>query len=344
MGKPEKRGGKTKPRPARQKQRAKNATVLLAKPLEKFNYEPPLTHPTWEEWETDRASCSVTYSPGEMMMTGNDRMTWMRVEAVEHDSEDLAGYILIPWRYYGLWRRLIWGAKWYEGMWKVWEQDAKEINARDPSTYSRVDKWILVARRSAAIKTVWYTAIRRIILEELLDIDTDDWSDEDPEANPVLNMFIEFGIRDYRSWLFDSFDNVKKGEQKYLKLDPTAPENEETFRTLSLVINPRGLTSFTVHGYTADFLKMPPEDDDWLDGPVPLPEPDDEFKANILRYAPSAAVEAIPLADEEGDAHMPIGVLIWECQEPEVPFRSRNYLVYFLAHGGSGLPIVITSG
>ena len=60
---------------------------------------------------------------------------------------------------------------------------------------------------------------------------------------------------------------------------------------------------------------MPPEDDDWLAGRVPLPEPYSEFKANLLRYAPSAGVEALPLDEEEGYRHMPRGLSIWECQD-----------------------------
>ena len=240
--KSQKRAGKATSRPERGVSRKRQATVPLATPLEHFTFEPPLTHPTWEEWKEYRLKCSVTYKAGERITTGTDTMTWMMVNAQGNDSDRPGGYFLVPLQYYGLWRRLLWGGKWYESIWELWENDARGIRARDSNTHTSIEKWILVARRAAAIKTVWYTAIRCIILDELLHIDINDWSDEDTENNPVLESFIEFGIRDYRSWLFDSFDVVKKQGGKYLKLDPTASENEEAFRTLSLVLTSSRLT------------------------------------------------------------------------------------------------------
>lgn len=204
--------------------------MLLGEPLDKFGFEPPLTHLTWDEWEHDRDNCLVMFFAGEKMMTGGGTMTWMLVKAEKNEADSADGYVLVPLRYYGLWRRLLWGGRWYEGMWQVWEEDAKDITARDASTHTPVEKWILFARRSAAIKAVWYTVFRRVVLDELMKIEIDEWLDDDHENNPVLWTLIEFGIRDYRSWLFDSFEDVKKTREcKYLKLDPSAPENEEEF-------------------------------------------------------------------------------------------------------------------
>ena len=79
---------------------------------------------------------------------------------------------------------------------------------------------------------------------------------------------------------------------------------------------------------------MTPEDDDWLAGQMLLPEPYREFKANLLRYALSAGLEALPLDEEEGNRHMPRGLCIWECQDPEVAFQSVHFMVYIQVHGG----------
>lgn len=210
--------------------------------------------------------------------------------------------------------------------------------------HTALNNWILVTQRAAAIKMVWYATFRRLILDKLLKIDMYKWADDDLENNLVLKTFMEFSIQDYRSWLFDDFDDVKKREGKYLRLDPTAPENEEAFHMHSLIINPHTLTSLTVQDYVADFLRMPPKDDNWLGGQVPLPEPETTFKANLLRYAPSGGVEALPLAGGEGYANIPKGTLIWEGQDPELPFCLQHFIVYLRAHGALGISLVLSYG
>lgn len=66
---------------------------------------------------------------------------------------------------------------------------------------------------------------------------------------------------------------------------------------------------------------------------MPLPEPKEDFRANLLRYGPSGGVEVLPLDEGEGYGNMPGGLLLWECQDPELSFFSHDYMVYLRAHG-----------
>lgn len=219
-----KRGGKTKSAPPRRRTEPKEVPKsYLIDEITEFEFEAPLTHPTWQEWVNGKEEFGVMYRQGKELTIGS--ATWMCVECYVADGVE--GYVLIPPRYYGLWRRLLWGAMWFETMWGIWEEEAKKIGKKAKKT--RIDNWVLVTRRMAAARAVWYRCFQRRIVEDLLIIDFDQWSDENPEDNPVLALFMEFGIRDYRDWLFDSVDEVGSDERIYLELDPTAPENVEVF-------------------------------------------------------------------------------------------------------------------
>ena len=73
----------------------------------------------------------------------------------------------------------------------------------------------------AGVKLVQYLLCRRMVLEELMDLRFD--------SEPVVHSLIEFGIRESRDWLFETFEHAKKQGPKYLYLDPTLPNNKREF-------------------------------------------------------------------------------------------------------------------
>ncbi|KAG5652113.1 hypothetical protein H0H81_006250 [Sphagnurus paluster] len=299
-----KRRGKTR---SADRQRSEQALLLrrLQKPLDRFNFQPPISHPTWDEWKEEKEKSGVSFLEGQEFEV--EGMTWMMVEV--HREQVSLGWVMIPASYYPLWRRLMWGATWFEMVWELWEEETRKVNAK--STRSQLDEWVLVARRLAAMRAVWYARFRRVILQELLNIKSDQWSDEEPEGNPILSLFIEFGIRDYRSWLFDAFEDIYDAERDYLELDPTAPENLEHFD----------------EGPLAPFINNPPEDNHWLTGTVPLPwnMTRATFRADLLKYAPLSPIENLDMA-EEGLDHMGEAAILWELEEPELQFISYSFL------------------
>ncbi|KAF8054854.1 hypothetical protein FPV67DRAFT_1547375 [Lyophyllum atratum] len=267
----EKRGPRTKSRNTR----PKKAQTLerLAKPLTTFQYKQPLTHPTWQEWENDRKKYGVRYRAGEEGKIGD--VDWVSVEAYRPADDSVVGYILIPARYYPMWRHLLWGAFWHETMWEIWEEEATKIkNKRTKKT------------KTDDIRTVWYHCFHCLIVQELLGIDIGAYSNGSRDR--TLRLFTEFGIPDYRAWMFDPIDGLHKNDRVYLTLDPTSPKNVEMFERGSL----------------DPFLTNPPLDDDWLGGEVPFPNPRAEFVALCLKHGPYDPVEPIPLRPEEGLEHL----------------------------------------
>ncbi|KAF8058953.1 hypothetical protein FPV67DRAFT_1454801 [Lyophyllum atratum] len=316
-----KRGGKTKSRSTRGKKaetksrrtRGKKAETLelLAKPLTAFRFEPPLTHPTWKEWENQSKEYGLRFRAGEEIKIGN--VDWVRVEAYRRADGSVVGYLLIPPRYYPQWRHLLWGGFWHETMWEIWEEETEKIKAKRRKK-TKLDDWVLLARRHAALRAVWYRSFQCRIVEELLGIDIGGYGNGTRDSS--LRFFNEFGIRDYRAFMFDPIEGMHPNDAFYLTLDPTSPKNVEMFERGSL----------------DPFLLNPPLDDDWLGGEVPFPNPRAEFVALCLKHGPHGEIEPLPLRPEEGLEHLH-GVRLWECAPPKSNFYSRNYVDYASGKG-----------
>ncbi|KAF8230870.1 hypothetical protein L208DRAFT_1378363 [Tricholoma matsutake] len=98
----------------------------------------------------------------------------------------------------------------------------------------------------------------------------------DNNLEPVIQSLIEFGIRDSRDWLFDTFNDTKEAGAGYLRLDPTNSKNIKEFEK----------------GYEPGLDKMfpPAQDDEWWDG---------DFKhfdfhklfSEIIKHAPVAMAD-----------------------------------------------------
>ena len=198
-------------------------------PLASFDFAPPLTHPTLWEWEKKLEEVGVKYKPGKEVKIGETK--WLSIEACNYEGKSI-GYVLLPPRYYPVWRRLLWGAAWFWKMWRTFEEEAKTIPKK--KGLSKYQKWVMYSRRASALRLTWYTTFRREILWEVLDTRFDHWTDDEPEENPVLARLVEFGIRDLAGWLFDSFGYARKKEPLYLRLDPMSPKNLPEFRAFCL--------------------------------------------------------------------------------------------------------------
>ena len=181
----------------------------------------------------------VRYQPGQSMTFREGK--WMSIEAYDPADQAVSfGYVIMPERYYGLWRRLLWGGLWYERMWGIWEEEAKKVNRK--KKLSMVDNWVREARRAAALRAVWYRAFQWEILSDLFNLEFEEW-DDNADPRPIIPSFIEFGIRDYRSWHFDSFKSLSKQDREWLSLDPTAPQNASRFGECLLFAWPQTLTN-----------------------------------------------------------------------------------------------------
>lgn len=84
-------------------------------------------------------------------------------------------------------------------------------------------------RNMAGVRLVQYLLCRRVVLEELTKLRFG--NDE-----PIVHSLIEFGIRESRDWLFETFDNAKKDRAIYLHLDPTVPQNKKEFGERQLLV------------------------------------------------------------------------------------------------------------
>jgi hypothetical protein len=74
----------------------------------------------------------------------------------------------------------------------------------------------------AGVRFVQHLVYQHAVLEELMKLRFDN-------HEPVVHSLIEFGIRDSRDWMFESFEHAKKEGARYLRLDPTVGENKQEF-------------------------------------------------------------------------------------------------------------------
>ncbi|KAG5633169.1 hypothetical protein H0H81_010308, partial [Sphagnurus paluster] len=137
------------------------------------------------------------------------------------------GHILLPKRFYGLWRRLLWGAEWFEKIWGMWEERAKDSMSEELT--EEVREAIEWGRRASAMRLMSYLHFRRRIVQDLLRTDLDGWPERVRNPMAHFHLFVEFGIREYRSWMFFTTEEAKREEEHVLALDPTAPENLDVF-------------------------------------------------------------------------------------------------------------------
>jgi hypothetical protein len=161
----------------------------------------------------------VTYTvPERIKIHGKE---WCSITAYDVKEEGL-GQFFLPQQYYPLWRRLIYGALFQEKLYEAWITRTKKL--RHEESLNLVDKEMINLKNNAGVKLVQYLLIRRLVLEELMELRFDNNRD-----GPVIQTLIEFGIRESRDWLFESFEEAKKQEASYLGLDPTAPNNKKEF-------------------------------------------------------------------------------------------------------------------
>lgn len=203
---------------------------MLHAPLTDFLVAPPHTHLTWEEYLDQKRRLSWTYGAALEVELGSKR--WMQVNVTTPTG--IKGHLLMPSRFYGLWRRLQWGIVFFEKIWGLWETESRKAPTR-PLT-GRRKKALVRGRRAAAMRVMSYLRFRRVIVKELLILDYDVWSEGLDDPNDDFPHFIEFGIREYRSWMFNSFEEAKDEQERaekeeFLALDPTAPENIAGFGT-----------------------------------------------------------------------------------------------------------------
>lgn len=176
---------------------------------------------TWREYRAEKEDCGWKFSPGSEVMLGN--RSWMQVDVKLPKGSQ--GRLLMPLRFYELWRRLQWGITYFEKMWSLWEE---EVSERQNEQRTRGRKAAMeLGRRSCAMRLLCYMSFRRAIVNELVTLDHDNWSEDQDDRNEPFRVFIEFGLRDYRSWMFSSFEDAQDEEAELLALDPTAPENME---------------------------------------------------------------------------------------------------------------------
>ncbi|KAG5633756.1 hypothetical protein H0H81_005529, partial [Sphagnurus paluster] len=196
---------------------------MLPSPLDRFDIEQPPTHVTWEEYQNEKKLCGWSYSVGLEVELGET--IWVQVTVTMPSG--LRGYLLMPPCFYGLWRRLLWGAVFFENVWGIWEDMATDI-ATDMSLQEHKEtiEW---GRRSSAMRLMWYMHCRCMIVHEIVKTDYDAWSEDMPNPYQGFRAFIEFGVCKYRSWMFYTFERAEEEEKHFLALDPTATENLDAF-------------------------------------------------------------------------------------------------------------------
>lgn len=158
----------------------------------------------------------ITYTaPDLIKVLGRD---WYSVTAYDVDDGQL-GKFLLPLKYYTLWRRLVYGALLQEKMFEAWTQRTERLSGR---RLNRVEEEMIHLRNMAGLRLVQYLLYRRLVVEELITL-------RFVNDAPVIRSLTEFGIRESRDWLFESFEYAKKQGAIYLRLDPTDPSNKNTF-------------------------------------------------------------------------------------------------------------------
>jgi hypothetical protein len=192
---------------------------FLASPLKEFKVPVVSWRPTEERLKAFQTENRVTYTvPERIGIKGRD---WYRVAAY-NVSDVLLGELLLPSKYCGLWRRLVYGALLQEKMYEGWIKRTKRVEGK--KRLKSIQEEEINLRNMAGVKMVQYLLYRRLVVQELMAINFDD------HHVPVVHSLIEFGIRDSRDWMFETFEDCQKDDgARYLRLDPTAPQNKKEF-------------------------------------------------------------------------------------------------------------------
>lgn len=190
--------------------------MYLATPLKDFKIPIVSWRPNNAEFMDFRTSGRVNYNvPQKVKIKGSE---WYRVAASDVNYEWMGG-IFLPLKYYPLWRRLVYGALLQENMFHLWIGRTHRLKKKK---LNRIEEEEIRLKNTAGVKLIQYLLYRRHVLEELKELQF-----EDP--NPVVHSLIEFGIRESRDWMFETYKNAKKQGGKYLRLDPTSPKNKKVF-------------------------------------------------------------------------------------------------------------------
>ena len=126
----------------------------------------------------------------------NKGKEWYRVSAYDA-NDDLMGAFLLPLKYYPLWRRLIYGALLQEKIYEAWIQRTKRLRNK---RLDAVEEQEINLKINAGVRLVQYLVYRRRVLEELMQLRFEN-------HEPMVHSLIEFGIRESRDWLFETFEN-----------------------------------------------------------------------------------------------------------------------------------------
>jgi hypothetical protein len=194
-------------------------SMRLAAPLKEFKIPTVSWFPNPQKFKEFQDKSRVTYNlPREIEIKGR---LWFAVPA--YDVRDfLLGEFLLPVKYYTLWRRLVYAGLLQEKMYEAWIDRTKGLKGKG---LNAVEKQEINCKNIAGVRLVQYLLYRRLVLEELMKLKFD--SDPPPEVHSL----IEFGIRESRDWLFETFEKAKKEGEKYLYLDPTVQKSKKEFGT-----------------------------------------------------------------------------------------------------------------
>ena len=191
-------------------------SVRLAAPLKEFKIPIVSWRPNEKQFREFRKNSRVTYTVPEI--TDIMGKKWYRVAAYDvHDN--LLGEFALPIKYNQLWRRLIYGALFQEKMYKAWILRTKPLKGK---SLNAVEEEEVRLKNMAGVRLIQYLLYRRRVLEELMELRFEN-------SKPVVHSLIEFGIRESRDWLFETFENAKKQGAEYLHLDPTVQKNKKEF-------------------------------------------------------------------------------------------------------------------
>lgn len=194
----------------------KSKSGLLASPLEEFKVPIVSWRPTEQQLEHFQNESRITYTlPERIEVKGKE---WYCV-SVYGVKAAMLGQFLLPFKYHSLWRRLVYGALLQEKMYKAWIERTRRLKGR---RLNAVQEEEINLKNMAGVRLVQYLLYRRLVLEELMGLRFEN-------HEPVVHTLIEFGIRESRDWMFETFENAKKEGAKYLRLDPTVQKNEGEF-------------------------------------------------------------------------------------------------------------------
>lgn len=188
--------------------------IYLKKPLKKFLIPTVDWKLTKENWVTASATCLVHYQPPQpVKVNGEDRL---KIIAYQED-EGILGAFFLPPSYELLWRRLVYGAFYWEKMFGYWEEMTQRMGKGKKRTARQ--RAVIISRNNVGVILVQYLLSRRLVLEEIMKQPLGC-----PGEDPILECLIEFGIRHHRDWFSLNFKSAKKEAGQFLKIDPRPVE------------------------------------------------------------------------------------------------------------------------